>query len=156
MPPEHPELPTDTGKPAYGRAPDAPPLPSPAAAIQAPPAGWVRERTRVAVGPGVNVAGKLIFHEPVRIEGYFKGEVSSADLLVIAEEGAVEGRVRAPRLVVLGELRGEVARSMRVYLGPRARVCGSIRTANLTICEGARFDGAVRMTELGAEAQKSA
>lgn len=140
---EHPEPPAETSKPARSVA-------------QVSPEGWVRERTRVAVGPGVKVAGKLIFREPVRIEGYFRGEVVSANLVVIAEEATVEGRVRASRLVVLGELRGEVAGSARVYLGPGARVCANIRAAKLTICDGARFDGSVRMMELGAEAQKSA
>ena len=36
---------------------------------------WAEERTRVAVGRNVNVSGRLIFQEPVRIEGRFKGEV---------------------------------------------------------------------------------
>ncbi len=112
-----------------------------------PPLGWVQERTRVAVAAGINVSGKLIFSEPVRIEGYFRGEVSSADLVVIADGATVEGRVRAPKLVVHGELRGDITGSTRVYLGPRSRVRGDIQTANLTICEGAHFNGSVRMTE---------
>src|SRR5690348_3850579 len=69
---------------------------------------WIAERTRVAVGANANISGKLVFHEPVRIEGRFRGEVSSVDLVVISEFGLIEGRVRAPRMVVLGELRGEV------------------------------------------------
>jgi cytoskeletal protein CcmA (bactofilin family) len=120
--------------------------PSPGAQHE-PPLGWVQERTRVAVASGINVSGRLIFSEPVRIEGYFRGEVSSADLVVIADGATVEGRVRAPKLVVHGELRGDITGSARVYLGPRSRVRGDIHTANLTICEGAHFDGSVRMTE---------
>jgi len=30
---------------------------------------WIEERTRVAVGPKITVSGRLIFNEPVRIEG---------------------------------------------------------------------------------------
>src|SRR6267378_6593954 len=56
---------------------------------------WAEERTRVAVGHNVNVSGKLIFTEPVRIEGRFRGEVRSVDLVVIAEAGSVEGKVTA-------------------------------------------------------------
>jgi len=117
-------------------------------APSAPGVAWVEERTRVAVGPNINVSGRLIFHEPVRIEGRFRGEVSSAELVVIAETGMIEGKVRAPRLLIIGELRGDVVGSRRVVMGPHARVQGNIEAQSLTICEGARFDGHVRMRGL--------
>ncbi len=111
-----------------------------------PAAAWVEERTRVAVGRNINVAGRLIFHEPVRIEGQFRGEVSSAELVVISEEGRIEGKVRAPRLLIMGELRGDVEGTRRVVIGPHGRVHGNIETESLTICEGAQLWGHVRMT----------
>ncbi|MGH7781794.1 MAG: bactofilin family protein [Candidatus Binataceae bacterium] len=114
-----------------------------------PAAAWVEERTRVAVGRNVNVSGRLVFHEPVRIEGRFRGEVSSAELVVISEGATIEGKVRAPRLLIMGELRGDIAGSKRVVLGPHSRVDGNIETESLTICEGAHFDGHVRMTFAG-------
>jgi len=120
------------------------------------PEQWVQERTRVAVGRGVNVSGKLIFHEPVRIEGYFKGEVSSVELVVVAEEATVEGRVKAAKLVILGELRGEVTMANQVVLGPRARVNGNIDTKSLAVAEGAYLQGNVHMTGAAAEKQQTA
>jgi cytoskeletal protein CcmA (bactofilin family) len=119
---------------------------SPSPEIDRIPNGWVQERTRVAVGQGVNVSGKLIFNEPVRIEGTFRGEVTSSSLVVIAETGTVEGRMRATRLVVLGELRGDIVDANRAYLGGHARVYGDIFADNLTVCEGAYFSGNVKMT----------
>ena len=110
------------------------------------PGAWVQERTRVAVGQGVNVSGRLIFNEPVRIEGTFRGEVTSTSLVVIAETGTVEGRMKASKLVVLGEMRGDIVDASRAYLGPHARVYGDITAENLTVCEGAYFSGNVRMT----------
>ena len=107
---------------------------------------WAEARTRVAVGRNVNVSGKLIFHEPVRIEGRFRGEVRSAELVVVGETGMIEGRVFAPRLLVMGELRGEVVGCERIVLGPRAKFFGDIETRNITIAEGAYFEGNVRMT----------
>jgi len=107
---------------------------------------WAEERTRVAVGRNVNVSGKLIFHEPVRIEGRFRGEVRSVELVVVGEEGMIEGKVFAPRLLIMGELRGDVVGCDRMVLGPRARFYGNIETRNLTISEGAYLDGNVRMT----------
>ena len=105
-------------------------------------------RTRVAVGRNINVSGKLIFQEPVRIEGRFRGEVHSVELVVVGEEGMVEGKIFAPRLLIMGELRGDLVGSDRVVLGPRAKVFGNIETRNLTVAEGAYFDGYVRMTRV--------
>ena len=110
------------------------------------PNAWVQERTRVAVGQGVNVSGRLIFNEPVRIEGTFRGEVTSSSLVVIAETGTVEGKMKASKLVVLGEMRGDIVDATRAYLGSHARVYGDITAENLTVCEGAYFSGNVQMT----------
>jgi len=111
-----------------------------------PTLAWIEERTRVAVGANANISGKLVFHEPVRIEGRFRGEVTSADLIVITEAGSIEGRVRAPRLVVLGEMRGEVTDSKRVMLGPRSHVSGRIESERLAIAEGARLEADLRIS----------
>jgi cytoskeletal protein CcmA (bactofilin family) len=107
---------------------------------------WAEARTRVAVGHNINVSGKLIFHEPVRIEGRFRGEVRSIELVVVSEDGMVEGKVYAPRLLVMGELHGDVVGCDRCVLGPRSRFFGNIETRNLSISEGAYVDGNVRMT----------
>jgi len=115
-----------------------------------PAAAWVEERTRVAVARNVNVSGRLVFQEPVRIEGNFRGEVSSSELVVISDQGKVEGRVRSPRLLVLGELRGDIIDSRLVVLGPRARVFGRIETDSLRIAEGALLEGDVRVPCAGA------
>src|SRR5215470_4570922 len=129
-----------TGHPENHRGPQGAP-PSP----EAPASSWVGERTRVAVGRNINVSGRLIFHEPVRIEGRLRGEVSSAALVVISEEGTIEGKVRSPRLLIMGELRGDVVEAQCVMLGPRARVHANIETENLAINEGAHFYGHVQM-----------
>jgi cytoskeletal protein CcmA (bactofilin family) len=126
-------------------------LTSAAAAVpHAPGPMWVEDRTRVGVGRGASVSGRLVFHEPVRIEGHFRGEVSASDLVVIAEEGSVHGRVRAARMLILGELRGDLAGCERAVLGPRSRFYGRLETASLTICEGAYIDGDVRMPKASA------
>jgi cytoskeletal protein CcmA (bactofilin family) len=106
---------------------------------------WIEERTRVAVSRNINVSGRLIFQEPVRIEGRFRGEISSSELVVISEGAIVEGRARTPRLLVLGELHGEVLGAKSVVLGPHAKVNATVETENLTVCEGAQLEGDVRV-----------
>jgi cytoskeletal protein CcmA (bactofilin family) len=117
---------------------------TPAGLPNTPGQAWIEERTRVAVGRGINVSGRLVFQEPVRIEGRFRGEVSSSELVVISEEASVEGRVRTPRVLILGELTGDVVGAKSIVLGPRARVKGNIESESLTVCEGASLEGDIR------------
>jgi len=134
---------TGTDRPDFAAQPTSaiPPMPG---------AAWVEERTRVAVARNINVSGRLVFQEPVRIEGNFRGEVSSSELVVISDHGKIEGRVRTPRLLVLGELRGDITDSRLVVLGPRARVFGRIEADCLRVCEGALLEGEVRVPCAGA------
>lgn len=122
-----------------------------------PPAqAWIEERTRVAVSRNINVSGRLVFQEPVRIEGRFRGEISSSELVVISEGGSLEGRVRSPRLLILGELHGDVVSAKSVVIGPRARFTGKIETEGLTVCEGAYLEGEVRVVRPGESGDSSA
>ncbi len=101
----------------------------------------LNQRTRLAVGRDVSVSGRLSFSEAVRIEGHFRGEVTSVDLIVVDSAGYVEGRISAPRLVVLGEVRGNVSGAHQVMIGPLARFSGQLEAKYLTVCEGARVEG---------------
>src|SRR5271156_4366016 len=103
------------------------------------------------VGPNAHVSGQTMFSQTTRIEGRFRGEVRSVELVVIGEEGMIEGKVVAPRLLIMGELRGDIVGCDRVVLGPHAKVFGNIETHNLTVAEGAHLDGNVRMTRVSAE-----
>ena len=110
----------------------------------APALRWMQERVRTVVSG--TIRGKLIYQEPVRVEGRISGELSSTDLVVIAEGASLQGRVRTPRLLVLGEFEGDVVGAKTVVLGARARVRANIRAESLVVEEGARLDGDVRVT----------
>ena len=106
---------------------------------------WVQERARIAVNRNVRIAGHLVFQEPIRIDGHFRGEISSSELVVISEGGSVGGQIRSPRLVVLGELEGDIVSSKSVVFGPRSRFKGKIEADSLTICEGACLNADLRI-----------
>ena len=116
-------------------------LPLPAAALP-PVIGemWAEERSRIAVSRNSNISGKLSYQGPVRIDGKLRGEVTSTEVIVISETASVDGRVRAPRILLLGSFEGEVSGAETVVLGPSARAKGRIQSQRLTVCEGARLE----------------
>src|SRR4030095_9828996 len=78
-------------------------------------------------------------------EGKLKGEVRAADLLVVGPQAVVHATVRADKLVVLGEVRGEVQGAARVEVCAGGKLYGDVETQSLVIQEGATFGGRSRV-----------
>ena len=100
---------------------------------------------RVSLGPDAEVTGKLSFATPTRIEGKLKGELRASDLLVIGSQAVVQANVQAEKLVVLGEVRGNVQNATRVEICAGGRLYGDVETKSLIVQEGATFEGRSKM-----------
>ena len=105
--------------------------------------GW--QDVRVSLGPDAEVTGKLSFATPTRIEGKLKGELRATDLLVIGAQAVVQANVHAEKLVVLGEVRGQVQGASRVEICSGGRLFGDVETKALVVQEGATFEGRCKM-----------
>ena len=101
---------------------------------------------RPSLGPDTAVSGRLSFTVPTRIDGRLRGEVRASDLLVVGEDAIVEGVVRALKLVVLGEVRGDIRGAERVEIGPGGRLMGTVETHSLVVKPGGCLDGDCRIS----------
>lgn len=99
------------------------------------------------LGKGSEFEGKLTFEGTVRIDGRFKGEIVSDDVLIVGEGAQVDGDIRVNRVVVYGNVTGTVTAPGGVNLHAPARLTGSLSTRSLTIDEGVIFDGECRMSD---------
>jgi cytoskeletal protein CcmA (bactofilin family) len=81
--------------------------------------------------------GDLIFKGSFRIEGSFKGTITSDALLVIGEKGKVEADVKVGQLVINGEIRGHLEASERIEIHNKGRVFGTVTSPRLMVEEGA-------------------
>jgi len=105
------------------------------------------------LGKGSRFEGKLAFEGAVRVDGDFKGDITSDGRLAIGEHARVEGTVSVGVAVVSGSFTGTLKAKTLVELKPHARVNGEIATASLIVEKGAQFDGTVRMTKAADEPQ---
>jgi cytoskeletal protein CcmA (bactofilin family) len=81
--------------------------------------------------------GDLVFKGSFRIEGSFKGTITSDSLLVIGEKGKVEADVKVGQLVINGEIRGQLQATDRIEIHDKGRVFGTVTTPRLIVEEGA-------------------
>ncbi len=101
------------------------------------------------LGPDSSFDGKLTFTGAVRIDGKFKGEIHTNDILVIGDKAEVDAGLFVGSLVLNGMLKGNVNAKSIVELTPSARLYGDVETQSLVIQRGALFQGSCRMENLG-------
>ena len=95
--------------------------------------------------------GKLSFKDTVRIDGGFKGEISSENTLIVGESGEIEAAIHSPTVVVSGTVTGNIQASDSVVLHKSAQVDGDIDTPSIVIEKGAIFNGGLSMGKAGAK-----
>lgn len=97
------------------------------------------------IAAGITIEGELTSEDEVEIAGSLKGLVSTKGTVTVASGATVEAEVTAASVHVGGTLTGNVSAQDRVELSAGARLVGDVRTARLTIADGASFKGNVDM-----------
>ena len=102
------------------------------------------------IATGVQIAGDVIVTDGVRIDGQVMGNVvaqpESKGLLVLSEQGRIEGNVRVHDAVVNGTICGDIDVENFIELQAGARVTGAIRYRSLQMTCGARVEGTMVCT----------
>ena len=97
------------------------------------------------IAAGTRVEGNLIVSGGIHLEGIVRGNVTceagGTALLTIARKGVVEGIVEVPRVVVHGEVRGDIRAKDKVELGATAKVSGNVSYGVIEMAAGAIIQG---------------
>jgi cytoskeletal protein CcmA (bactofilin family) len=93
------------------------------------------------LGRGASFEGKLTFEGTVRIDGKFKGEVFSDDVLVIGEGAIVEAEIDIGEVIIQGTVIGNVKAKRSIEIHAPGRVKGDLHTPSLQIDKGVIFEG---------------
>ena len=100
------------------------------------------------LGTGAEFEGKLVFQGRVRLDGRFKGEIRSDDVLILGGTAEVDAAVNVGALIVRGgTLRGDVRASQLVEIYAPAKVQGNIEAPQVYLEKGAVFEGQCTMTQ---------
>lgn len=97
------------------------------------------------IGGQVEIRGDITFSGGLYVEGKVFGSVvieeGSSGVLTIAEGGLIQGEVRAPVVIIAGELRGDVYASDRIELANNSQVEGNVHYKVVEMAAGARLSG---------------
>ena len=101
------------------------------------------------LGKGTQFEGKSTFPHSLRIDGKYKGDITTTETLVIGKDGEVVGNVNAKTVIIGGKLNGTVITEGKIILETKAEFCGEMKTNKLVIDEGAIFEGNCCMSSGG-------
>jgi cytoskeletal protein CcmA (bactofilin family) len=100
------------------------------------------------LGTTIVLNGEIEAHEDMLVEGRVQGKITlPSGTLTVAKGAKVEAEIRVRALVLHGELKGTVRAGEKVMISETAEMSGDVVTPRITIANGARFTGGIRMKE---------
>ncbi|GAB3352311.1 bactofilin family protein [Lysobacter tyrosinilyticus] len=95
------------------------------------------------IAADLTIEGKIEGAGHIRIAGRFKGDVHVQGDLTIEVGARVNGAVRARKVVIAGELEGNIESAQRVELLASGVMVGDLKAETVTVAPGSRMKGNV-------------
>ncbi|WVM90688.1 polymer-forming cytoskeletal protein [Halopseudomonas pachastrellae] len=101
------------------------------------------------IAQDAELIGDLRFVGAVQVDGRVVGNIEAQDGLVrISEHGYVEGSIKAPHVVINGQVCGDVQALEHLELDAKARISGDLHYRSMEMVMGAQISGQLNcMTE---------
>ena len=91
------------------------------------------------------VLGDIIFIDQLLIDGIVKGNIHSlsgiTSQVTVSKKGVIKGTLRAPHVIVNGEVVGDIHATEHLELAAKARVKGNVHYRRIEIVKGAIIEG---------------
>ncbi len=113
------------------------------------------DKIESVIGPSLVVKGEIQSSGALRVDGVVEGSISSKGVVVIDNNGVVKGDIKADRIVIGGNIHGNVFAREKVEMLSTGKLYGDIVTIarGFTVHEGAIFEGACKMSRPQEEKQ---
>lgn len=102
-------------------------------------------RVDTLIGKGTVITGGVSFVGGLHIDGRVEGNVTAGDnsgtMLVLSENGSIQGEVNVPNIVINGIVDGDVHSSGHLELASNARISGDVYYNLLEMAVGAEVNG---------------
>jgi len=106
-----------------------------------PSRGPGRELQESLIASDITIEGKIEGSGHVRLAGRFKGDVNVQGNLTIEVGAKLTGGVRASKVIIAGELEGNIEAAQRVELLDSGVLIGDVKAGTITVAAGSRMRG---------------
>ena len=97
------------------------------------------------IGSQTKFKGTVKTEKPIRIDGYFEGEIETADVVFVSESGEVNGTVVCREMQLLGKGSGKLTCSELLRITETGSFEGEIAAADLETVKGSVIKGNIQI-----------
>ena len=97
------------------------------------------------LSPDIDFTGSLRFEKPFLIRGKVSGEINATGLLVVDEEAVVNANINALKVLIRGQVKGDVTAVEKVEVTVTGRLAGNVTAPEILMETGCIFNGRCTM-----------
>ena len=102
------------------------------------------QRTSAAViGASMQIKGDIRSQEELFVDGEVEGTLDVRHALTVGANGKVKANIKARDVIIMGSVKGNVEVSGKIAIRDKGSLIGDIRTAGISIDDGAYFKGSI-------------
>ena len=110
-----------------------------------------RDQISTVIGPDVYIKGEVCSLGTVHVEGRVEGNVVSHGDVLIGEQAVLKASLKGKRIIINGEVHGDVEAVQGVKINATGKVFGKITGDRLYIEEGGIYKGEVNMDVIASQ-----
>ena len=89
----------------------------------------------------IDFTGSLRFEKPFLIRGKVSGEINATGLLVIDEDAVVNANIHALRVLIRGQVKGDITAVEKVEVTVTGKLAGNVTSPEIYMETGCIFNG---------------
>ena len=91
----------------------------------------------------MTIKGEIRAREELVVDGEVDGTLESQSLITVGPSGKVHCNIKAREVIIFGSVRGNVDVSEKIAIREQGSLVGDIKTAGISIDDGAYFKGSI-------------
>ena len=112
----------------------------PSPRVEAPVA---RAISAAVIGASMKIKGEIFTREDLVVDGEVEGVLVAQSSLTVGPNGTVRANIKAREVVIAGSVKGNVEVTEKIAIRDKGSLIGDIRTAGISIDDGAYFKGSI-------------
>jgi len=95
------------------------------------------------IGASMKIKGEIFTREDLVVDGEVEGVLVAQSSLTVGPNGNVRANIKAREVVIAGSVKGNVEVTEKIAIRDKGSLIGDIRTAGISIDDGAYFKGSI-------------
>lgn len=101
----------------------------------------VQELTTTVIGADTQIRGEMTFENSAVVNGNFEGKITGQGELHIAESAVCKAEISSGKVIVDGDVQGNIVATERVQLNSKGRIHGDVLAPRMVVADGAVLVG---------------